>query len=136
MRPGKPEMDHLIAPIPVLRSSASHGRHAHSRCPIIIILMMLFGVSGGLLWQVHYNYDANTGSAWDKIHPSSFLILATFLWNAVSFGNPVGYALRAAWLRPGSLLLLLAAVALLYTVSSAQDRAWRAQLTHSLLRRC
>ncbi len=83
-----------------------------SAIPVVGIVVALFGFSGGLLWVLGYNYDGVSGSAFTKIHPATYLIVATFLWNAVTYGNPVGYAVRGARQLPGSLLLLTAMVAL------------------------
>jgi hypothetical protein len=76
--------------------------------PVLIVVVLLFAVSGGLLWRLGYNYDGVTGGMVTKIHPATYLILATFAWVAASSGNPVAYAVRGAALRPGSLFLVVA----------------------------
>jgi hypothetical protein len=93
---------------------------ARSATPIVLAVILLFGCSGGLLWFAGYNYNGLSGNPLTKIHPGTYLILATFLWNAVTSGNPVAYAARGAWRQPGSLLLFMAMVALFtQTVSRA-----------------
>jgi hypothetical protein len=79
---------------------------------ITLVVMLLFGVSGGLLWKFGYNYDGLSGGAATKIHPSTYVIVIAFLWSGVSYGNPVGFAVRAARIRPGSFLMLVAGVTL------------------------
>ncbi len=77
---------------------------------MLLITFVVIGVSGGMLWLVGYNYDGLTGGVVTKLHPSTFLIFAAFLFRAVSAGNPVRYAVEGAWSRPGSFFLILAAL--------------------------
>jgi hypothetical protein len=94
--------------------------HARPAIPIVLIVILLLGLSGGLLWPLGYDYNGLSGNPITKIHPSTYLIVVTFLWNAITSGNPVGYAARGAWERPGSFLLLMAMAALFTeTVSRA-----------------
>jgi len=76
--------------------------------PILLVTLLLFGVSGGMLWLVGYNYDGLSGGVVTKIHPATYLTVAIYLWNAMTAGNPVAYAVRGAWLRPCSFLLVVA----------------------------
>ena len=89
-----------------------------SSWPIVLIELLIFGVSGGMLWQIGWNYDGISGSPFTKIHPSTYLTVAIFVWNAVTSGNPVGYAVRSARLWPGAFFLLVAMLVLFaYIVS-------------------
>jgi hypothetical protein len=85
---------------------------SRSATPIILAVIALFTLPGGLLWLVGYNYNGLTGNPLTKIHPSTYLILAIYLWNAFTSGNPVGYAARGFWKRPACFLLLLGMIAL------------------------
>jgi hypothetical protein len=76
--------------------------------PIVIITILLYAVSGGLLWNLGYNYDGLSGGAATKIHPSTYAIVLVFLWTAFRRGNPMAFVLRGAWLRPGALFMVVA----------------------------
>ncbi len=79
----------------------------------------MFGVSGGLLWLVGYNYDGLTGSAATKIHPATYMIFAVVLWRAASSGNPARWIATAARRMPEA-MLLISATAILFA-----DVIWR-----------
>lgn len=83
---------------------------------MVLIVALVFGVPGGLLWMVGYNYDGLSGSMATKIHPSTYLIFLMAGWAAVASGNPVGYAVRGASLHPASFLLVVAAMVMFATV--------------------
>lgn len=84
-----------------------------SAVPAILLLLVLFLLSGGVLWHLGVNYDGFAGSAAAKIHPASTLAPLCLLWVMVSSGDPVGFTLRSARDAPASLLLLVVGTALL-----------------------
>ncbi|WP_232627970.1 VpsF family polysaccharide biosynthesis protein [Methylobacterium sp. Leaf118] len=85
--------------------------------PAILLLLVLFLLSGGVLWHLGINYDGFTGSAAAKIHPASTLAGLLFLWALVASGDPVGFCLRTVRDAPASLLLLVVGSALLLQVT-------------------
>ena len=86
--------------------------------PLLLTVVLLFSVSGGLLWLLGYNYDGLTGGAATKIHPSTYLIVAMFGWAAIARGNPIAYGVRGARMRPGAFLLLVAMIVLFVHIVS------------------
>ncbi|WP_214475163.1 VpsF family polysaccharide biosynthesis protein [Mesorhizobium sp. dw_380] len=87
-----------------------------TRFGVTVAVALLFGVSGGLLWVVGYNYEGLLGSALTKIHPSTYLFVLLFAWRACLFGNPVGYAVDVADRRPAAALMMVTAIVLLCVV--------------------
>lgn len=79
---------------------------------LIVLTVLILGVSGGMLWLVGINYDGLTGSPPQKIHPSTYLCILLFGWAALSYGNPIGYVVHAAQIRPASMLLAASSIAL------------------------
>src|SRR5215470_14675163 len=69
---------------------------------------MMFTLSGGVLWQLGVNYDGITGSVASKIHPATYLGLATFGLFAVARRNPAGFVAMFITRYPGALCFLLA----------------------------
>lgn len=76
----------------------------------VLSVLVLFTVSGGMLWTVGYNYDGLAGSGVTKIHPGTYLVFLTFGLAALQSGNPIAFAIEGFAERPGSLFLLTAAV--------------------------
>jgi hypothetical protein len=91
---------------------ASGVVRSRSATPIILAVITLFTLPGGLLWLIGYNYNGLTGNPLSKIHPSTYIILAIYLWSAFTSGNPVGYVARGFWTRPACVLLLIGMLAL------------------------
>ncbi|TPI33041.1 hypothetical protein FJW08_07685 [Mesorhizobium sp. B3-2-1] len=83
---------------------------------LIAAVALLFGISGGMLWLVGYNYDGLIGNPATKIHPSTYLLVLMFAWRACTFGNPVGYTLAIADRRPASALMTVMSIMLLVVV--------------------
>ena len=50
---------------------------------------MLLAVSGGLLWDLGYNYDGLQGSPLTKIHPFTYFVFAALAWRALQSGDAV-----------------------------------------------
>ena len=72
------------------------------------IVVMLFTLSGGVLWELGVNYDGITGAVASKIHPATYLGLATFGLFAVARRNPAGFLAMLITRYPGALCFLLA----------------------------
>ncbi|TPK97855.1 hypothetical protein FJ938_25950 [Mesorhizobium sp. B2-4-14] len=83
---------------------------------LVAAVALLFGISGGMLWLVGYNYDGLTGNPATKIHPSTYLLVLMFAWRACTFGNPMGYVVTVADRRPASALLAVMSIVLLVVV--------------------
>ena len=84
-----------------------------TRFGFILIVVVLFSVSGGMLWVLGYNYDGLTGGAATKIHPATYLTVLIFAWRACMFGNPVGYCVHVTDRRPATALMAGIAVVVL-----------------------
>lgn len=84
---------------------------------LLVDAAIILAVSGGLLWTLGINYDGLTGSAPQKLHPSTYLTLLLVGWAAVRSGNPAGYLASAARRRPGGLLLAVVGVAFFLDVA-------------------
>ncbi|MCB8840776.1 VpsF family polysaccharide biosynthesis protein [Aurantimonas sp. VKM B-3413] len=72
----------------------------------LLSVLVLFAVSGGLLWDLGINYEGLSGGAASKIHPSTYLIILLFALAAASSGDVIGYCLSAAARRPASAFLI------------------------------
>lgn len=80
---------------------------------LVLAVLLLFGVSGGMLWTLGYNYDGLTGGAVTKIHPATYLLVALFGWSLLVSGDPVRRFAHLATARPASLVLAFTAVLVL-----------------------
>jgi hypothetical protein len=80
-----------------------------TRVGLCLAVAILFGVSGGVLWYIGYNYDGVSGSPLTKIHPFSYLIFALALWRSMAFGNPIGYGALVASRKPAAAFLFVVA---------------------------
>lgn len=76
-------------------------------------ILVLFSVSGGLLWLLGYNYDGLAGGALTKIHPSTYMISAVFAWSILACGDPVSRSIHLANRRPATVLMLVVSIAVL-----------------------
>jgi hypothetical protein len=83
-----------------------------SATPLLLSIIVLFGVSGGVLSCFGLNYNGVKGSPFDKIHPATYLAFAILLWNGLKWGNPVGYFAWSAARRPSAILLAAATLML------------------------
>ncbi|TPN76684.1 hypothetical protein FJ987_12280 [Mesorhizobium sp. CU2] len=105
-------------------SSAAYGMAGPRTVPVDALtrlgltgaVLLLFAVSGGMLWLVGYNYDGLQGSALTKIHPSTYLLVLVFAWRSCTFGNPVGYVVHVTNRRPATTLMAVIAIVLLVVV--------------------
>jgi hypothetical protein len=82
--------------------------------------VVLMTVSGGLLWDIGYNYDGLMGSPLTKIHPFTYLIFAALGWRVLQSRDPVGYIGAALTRRPAAVWLLFLALALVVIAISRQ----------------
>ncbi|WP_210337669.1 VpsF family polysaccharide biosynthesis protein [Mesorhizobium sp. INR15] len=87
-----------------------------TRLGLVVTVVVLFSISGGMLWLVGYNYDGLFGSPATKIHPSTYLIVLLFAWRSCTFGNPVGYCVSVADKRPATALMAVISIVLLFVV--------------------
>ncbi len=111
MRPWPPE---LVQPAPPWARLDSL-----TRLGLCLLVVILFGVSGGMLWLVGYNYDGITGGPLTKIHPGTYLTVLLFGWTVIVAGRPVQRLVHLANKRPaGFLMMVLAGVMLLVMVVS------------------
>ena len=96
--------------------AAAKPRRA-SALPLVVLTLVLFLLSGGVLWHLGINYEGFAGSPATKIHPASTLAALFLLWALISSGEPVGFCLRLAQEAPASLLLLVSGTALLLQIA-------------------
>jgi hypothetical protein len=92
----------------------ARGRTPAFRLALTAAVVMLLGVSGGMLWDFGYNYDGLTGNPLTKLHPFTYFAFAALAWRALQSGDPIGFASAkvarrpaAAWLLAVSFLLVL-----------------------------
>jgi len=78
----------------------------------LVIVGLLFAVSGGLLWELHINYDGVTGAIASKIHPATYLAMLTLALLIVARRNPASYLVELITKHPGTLAFLLATMLL------------------------
>jgi hypothetical protein len=82
--------------------------------------VVLMAVSGGMLWDLGYNYDGLAGSPLTKIHPFTYFIFIALFWRAVQSRDPIGYFQSALKRRPAACwLLVLSGLLVLLTVLRA-----------------
>ncbi len=79
--------------------------------------IVLYAISGGMLWFVDYNYDGLQGSPLTKLHPFTYFVFAALLWRAMQNGGPFVFAAdklkqrpAASWLLATSILLVIVTV--------------------------
>ncbi|WP_246672237.1 MULTISPECIES: VpsF family polysaccharide biosynthesis protein [unclassified Mesorhizobium] len=87
-----------------------------TRLGITVAVLLLFSVSGGMLWLAGYNYDGLQGSPLSKIHPSTYLFVLVFVWRSCTFGNPAGYVVHVTNKRPATTLMAVISTVLLFVV--------------------
>jgi hypothetical protein len=79
---------------------------------LVLLVMVLFAVSGGVLWPLGINYEGVTGDAASKIHPFTYLTILVFGWHALGSRHVLDYIIRTIQRTPASLLLIVAGTAL------------------------
>jgi hypothetical protein len=78
----------------------------------VLGVLVLYTVSGGMLWLVGVNYDGVTGSAISKLHPGTYIVAAAFALAAIEAGNPIAFGAELVRYRPAAFVLLIATVVL------------------------
>lgn len=78
-----------------------------------VAILIMFTVSGGLLWVLGLNYEGISGSALSKIHPATYIIVAAFAIRAIADGNPARTLSLDVKRLPGTAVLLLSSCILL-----------------------
>jgi hypothetical protein len=96
---------------------AARGERSHAIGPtpaalFLLAILLMYVVSGGMLWLVGYNYEGLTGSPLTKIHPGTYIIVVVFGLACLEAGHPIAGAVSLARDRPASVLLLAAAAVL------------------------
>jgi hypothetical protein len=87
------------------------------RSALVVAVVVLFGVSGGLLWDVGYNYDGLQGSPLTKLHPATYYAFAALAWRALQSGDPFRFANAKMAARPAAAWLLALAFLLALTTA-------------------
>jgi hypothetical protein len=72
------------------------------------IVLLLFAVSAGLLWNLGVNYNGVTGAIATKIHPATYLAFATLGLLILARRNPASFFVALVTKHPGTLVFLLA----------------------------
>lgn len=103
-----------LGPSPTIAASPRWARiDRFTAFGITAAVLVLFCVSGGMLWLVGYNYDGLTGGAATKIHPSTYMIALVFAWSVIACGDPVSRSIHLANRRPATVLMLVVSIAIL-----------------------
>ncbi|WP_210168511.1 VpsF family polysaccharide biosynthesis protein [Methylobacterium sp. Leaf466] len=100
---------------PVFSAQASRPVSVRRSAPVaalVLTTVLLFGVSGGMLWYAGLNYDGLSGSAAAKIHPATYCAVLLFAWSLLTNGDPVGFLVRSVQACPASLFLLVVALSM------------------------
>lgn len=84
-------------------------RDAFTRRGLWAAVLVMFAMSGGMLWYLGYNYDGFFGNPATKIHPFTYMALCLLVWRALATGDPIGYALWLFSRRPATTYLLTVA---------------------------
>jgi hypothetical protein len=74
----------------------------------LVIVLVLFSVSSGVLWNLGINYNGVTGAIASKIHPATYLAFATLGLLMLARRNPASFFVALVTKHPGTLAFLLA----------------------------
>jgi len=74
----------------------------------LVLVLLLFAVSSGLLWNLGINYNGVTGAIASKIHPATYLAFATLGLLMLARRNPASFFVALVTKHPGTLAFLLA----------------------------
>ena len=80
---------------------------------VTLIVLLLFTVSGGMLWELGLNYDGITGAPASKIHPATYATVVAFALFVLARRNPASLVPKLASQRPGSVVFFFAAISVL-----------------------
>lgn len=78
----------------------------------ILTVVMMFTLSGGVLWELGLNYSGITGAMASKIHPATYLAFVTLCLVIMARGNPASFVVTLITRHPGTLVFLIATVLL------------------------
>jgi hypothetical protein len=76
-------------------------------------VLLLFTVSGGMLWELGLNYDGITGAPASKIHPATYVTVVAFMLFVLARRNPASLVAKLASRRPGSVVFFFATFSVL-----------------------
>lgn len=85
---------------------------------LCLLAVLVLGVSGGMLWNLGLNYEGLTGSAPQKIHPSTYLAVLLVGWAMLRAGNPIAYAAGTVKKRPASVFIAACGLGLLLLIAA------------------
>jgi hypothetical protein len=97
---------------PASRPATGPRVHALIAGSFLAIVVLLFAVPSGLLWDLGINYNGVTGAIASKIHPATYLTVFTFTLLIVARRNPASFFVTFVTRHPGTLMLLLATLML------------------------
>jgi hypothetical protein len=97
---------------PVLVADQAVATQSRLSISLVVLVVVLFAISGGVLWPLGVNYEGITGSAASKIHPFTYLTILLFGSQVLSSGHIVDFCIRTVKRTPASLLLIAAGLAL------------------------
>jgi hypothetical protein len=79
---------------------------------LVVLVVILFTLSGGVLWALGLNYEGLTGSAASKIHPFTYLVIFVVGCYALTARRVLSYFSQTVQRTPAGLLLVVAGMAL------------------------
>jgi hypothetical protein len=104
------------AVFPAQRAGRAHstGRLAHAFIAglFLAIVLLLFTLPSGLLWDLGINYNGVTGAIASKIHPATYLTYFTFALLIVARRNPASFFVSFLTRHPGALAFMFATLML------------------------
>src|SRR5215813_182273 len=101
-----------IASFPLAGAGSARARRPVIAFLFLTIVMALFSLSSGQLWELGINYDGVTGAMASKIHPATYLALLTLMILIPARRNPASYFVGIVTRHPGTLAFLLATLVL------------------------
>src|SRR5947207_12281317 len=73
----------------------------------LVVVVLLFAVSSGMLGALGINHGGVTGSVVSKIHPATYLAFATVALILVAKRNPGSFFVNLITRQPGTLAFLI-----------------------------
>jgi hypothetical protein len=101
-----------IASFPLARAANARARRPAIAFLFLTIVLALFSLSSGQLWELGINYDGVTGAMASKIHPATYLALLTLMILIPARRNPASYVVGLITRHPGTLTFLIATLVL------------------------
>lgn len=97
---------------PARRPATGPLVHALVAWAFLGIVLLMFAVPAGLLWDLGINYSGVTGAMASKIHPSTYLAVFTLALFIVARRNPASFFVTLVTRHAGTLAFLLATLML------------------------